>query len=156
MIEIFIPGCKTLWIEYLVMDYNGTLSCDGILLNGVKEKLIILSDMITLHVLTADTFGKAKRELAGIPVTLSILPEKEQVKGKLDYILKLGASSCACIGNGRNDSLMLKGAELGIVLIQEEGACVETLLSADVVCRDILSALNLLTNTKRLAATLRV
>lgn len=50
---------------------------------------------------------------------------------------------------------MLESAGLGIVLIQEEGANVETLLSAGVVCKDILSALKLLLNKKRLVATLR-
>ncbi len=56
---------------------------------------------------------------------------------------------------GKNYALMLKKAALGIARIQEEGANVQALLAADIVCREILSALNLLINTKRLIATLR-
>lgn len=155
MIEIKIPGYRTLQLKHIVMDYNGTLSCDGYLLEGVRERLKILANDIKLHVLTADTFGRAASQLEGIPALLSILPLDNQDTGKLDYLKKLGADFSVCIGNGRNDRLMLKGAVLGIALIQEEGASVETLLSADVVCKDILAALDLLTKTKRLVATLR-
>ena len=155
MIEIKIPGHRTLQLKHIVMDYNGTLSCDGYLIEGVREKLKILAYDMKLHVLTADTFGRASSQLEGIPAVLSILPLDNQDTGKLDYVKKLGANFSVCIGNGRNDRLMLQGAGLGIALIQEEGASVETLLSADVVCKDILAALDLLTNTKRLVATLR-
>ncbi|MCD6274061.1 MAG: ATPase P [Deltaproteobacteria bacterium] len=155
MIEIKIPGYRTLQLKYLIMDYNGTLSCDGYLLEGVRERLKILANDIKLHVLTADTFGRAAFQLKEVPALLSILPLDNQDTGKLDYVKKLGPDFSVCIGNGRNDRLMLKGAVLGIALIQEEGASVETLLSADVVCKDILAALDLLTKTKRLVATLR-
>ena len=155
MIEIFIPGYKKLILRHLVMDYNGTMACDGKLIDGLKDLLGKLSDKLDVYVLTADTFGCVKAELSGMDVKIAILPEKEQDKGKLDYIQKLGPESTVCIGNGRNDRLMLKSAELGIAVVQEEGACVETLTSADVVCENVLSALNLLVHTKRLIATLR-
>ena len=60
-----------------------------------------------------------------------------------------------CIGNGRNDSLMLKEAALGICLIQAEGANVVSLLNADIACKSAKDALELLLNPKRLIATLR-
>jgi soluble P-type ATPase len=50
---------------------------------------------------------------------------------------------------------MLKEAALGIAVLHEEGAASETLLAADVACRSILSALELLTNPLWLKATLR-
>jgi soluble P-type ATPase len=93
--------------------------------------------------------------LTGVPATLSILPEKDQDQGKLAYIKELGAHATVSIGNGRNDGLMLKHAALGIALIQEEGASAETLMAAQIVCKDILSALDLLRNPKRMVATLR-
>jgi len=155
MIEISIPGYKKLQLKHLVMDYNGTMACDGVLLNGLPEILDELYDKLDVHVLTADTFGKVKTEVSKLNVFLSILPVSNQVQGKLEYINKLGSEVTVCIGNGRNDRLMLENAGLGIALIQEEGISVETLLAADVVCKNILSALNLLKNTKRLVATLR-
>jgi soluble P-type ATPase len=128
---------------------------DGILVAGVKESLDRLSADMEIHVLTADTFGKAKSQLKGVPCKLSILPIDNQDIGKLEYIKKLGAEHTVCIGNGRNDRLMLKEAALGITVILEEGIAVETLGAADVICKDIPSALELLTNPLRLTATLR-
>lgn len=155
MIEISIPGYRTLQLSYLVLDHNGTLAVDGILVAGIKMSLIKLSADMEIHVLTADTFGKAESQLEGVPCKLSILPSGNQDIGKLDYVKKLGAEHAVCIGNGRNDRLMLKEAALGIAVILEEGTAVETLTSADVVCKDILSALELLSNPLRLTATLR-
>jgi len=155
MIEISIPGYKKLQLEHLVMDYNGTLACDGHLIDGVKEALEDLADTIEIHVLTADTFGKAQAGLKGVDCKLSILPEDNQDVGKLEYIKRLNSEFTVCIGNGRNDCLMLKEAALGIAVILEEGAALETLIAADVVCTSIVSALELLTNPLRLTATLR-
>ena len=39
MLTISIPGFRVLELEHLVCDYNGTLACDGHLLDGVKERL---------------------------------------------------------------------------------------------------------------------
>ncbi len=153
--DILIPGYGKLDLKYLVMDYNGTLAIDGILIRGVKEALAKLSPYLSLHVLTADTFGKAKSGLEGVECTLSILAEKDQPAGKLAYIQSLGAENTVSIGNGRNDQLMLKASGLGIAVILEEGASRETVQSADIVCTSIVSALNLLLNPLRLTATLR-
>jgi soluble P-type ATPase len=155
MIEVAIPGYKTLQFEHLVLDYNGTLAVDGELLPGVKEALKGLSEKLQVHMLTADTFGKVQSRVEGIPCDLAILPLENQDRGKLDYVKRLGASQTVCMGNGRNDRLMLKEAALGIAVILEEGAAMETLASADIVCTGILPALELLTNPLRLTATLR-
>jgi soluble P-type ATPase len=74
MLEIIIPGHKTLLLQYLVMDYNGTLAQDGLLLEGVRSRLLSLSERLQLHVVTADTFGLARSQLAGLPCELAILP----------------------------------------------------------------------------------
>ena len=110
---------------------------------------------MALHVLTADTFGRAKAEMEGLPCRLSILPKEDQARGKQAYLARLGAERTAAVGNGRNDRLMLKDAALGVCVILEEGACVETLLAADVACPTIVSALQLLMHPLRLTATLR-
>jgi soluble P-type ATPase len=68
----------------------------------------------------------------------------------------LGADHVVCVGNGRNDRLMLKEAALGIAVILQEGAAAETVAAADVVCTHIVSALELLHNPLRLTATLRI
>ncbi len=155
MIEIEIPGYKTLQLKHLVLDHNGTLACDGILIKGVKECLEKLADDLQIHVLTADTFGKAGSQLEGVPCGLSILPTDNQDVGKLDYVKGLGCDNTVCIGHGRNDRLMLKEAVLGIAVVLKEGVALATLVSADVVCTSIVSALELLMHPLRLTATLR-
>ncbi len=155
MIRITIPGYKTLELAHLVLDFNGTMARDGALLPGVRERLEDLAGELRIHVLTADTFGKARSVLRDLPCTLEILSAEDQATAKLAYVQRLGPASVVCIGNGRNDRLMLRGASLGIAVIQEEGAAMETLMAADIVCASITSALELLSHPLRLIATLR-
>ncbi len=155
MIEINIPGHGKLCLKYIVSDYNGTLACDGKLLPEIDPLIRKLSTGIEIHVITADTFGIAEKQLSGLPVKLVILPQENQDNGKLDYIKKLGVSSVVSLGNGRNDKLMLKESALGICLLQTEGSNVMSLMESDIVCKSAKDALELLLNPKRLIATLR-
>jgi P-type E1-E2 ATPase len=155
MIEIEIPGNKTLKIVHLVLDYNGTIAFDGALIDGVKESLDELSQMLTVHVITADTFGSVKKALEDIDCNLALIPLDRQDVAKQEYVKNLGCEKTVSMGNGANDRLMLKASALGVAVIQEEGAAFKTLASADIVCTDIKSALSLLNNPLRLIATLR-
>lgn len=155
MIQVDIPGYRTVRIEHLVLDYNGTVAFDGTLILGVKEALAELAGQVEVHVITADTFGGARENLASVPCTLSILPPSGQTEAKCEYVRRLGADAVAAIGNGRNDRLMLQEAALGILVVLDEGAAVETLLAARIVCTDIVRALELLLRPLRLKATLR-
>ncbi|MBK8984582.1 MAG: ATPase P [Chloroflexi bacterium] len=156
MIQIDVPGDKVYQLEHLVLDYNGTLACDGRLLPGVGQRLVALAKHLKVHVLTADTFGTAGNELAGIPGHLTTLPPGDQAAGKQAVVQALGADRVVAVGNGRNDQLMLVTAVLGIAVVQEEGAAAATLMAADVVAPSIAAALDLLLWPLRLTATLRV
>ena len=155
MLTYNIPGYKNIEIAHLVLDFNGTLAVDGRLVDGVRGCLEVLSRDIEVHVITADTFGKVQSEMEGISCRVSVLPKENQDAAKLDYVQQLGAEKTACIGNGRNDRLMLDASALGIAVILEEGAASVTLQAADVVCKSIVSALELLMNPLRMTATLR-
>ena len=155
MLNITVPGADELHLEHLVLDFNGTLACDGALLGGVAERLQRLSSHLALHVVTGDTFGRARQALDGLPCRLAILDPVGQSEAKRQYVERLGADTVACIGNGRNDRLMMEIAALGIAVVQTEGASPQTLLAADVVTRDIRDSLDLLLHPLRLAATLR-
>ncbi len=155
MIILEIPGSDSRAIEHLVLDYNGTLAQDGNLLPGVAQSLHTLSARLAIHVLTADTFGGCARELQGLPLTLSVVPSVRQDEHKKNYVSVLGPHACVCIGNGRNDCLMLESAAVGIAVIQQECASSAALRCADIIAPDILAALGLLHHPLRLAATLR-
>jgi len=155
MIEIVIPGYHSLQLEHLVLDYNGTLAVDGRLIRGVARKLAELSQRLRLHIITADTHGTAARHIEGIACQLSIIPPNLQAEAKRDFVQALGAEQTVCVGNGRNDRLMLEAASLGIAIIQDEGASGEAVRAADVIVHSIHDALDLLLNPLRLVATLR-
>jgi soluble P-type ATPase len=155
MISIDIPGFGKLELAHLVLDYNGTLALDGKLLAGVAEALSGLAPSIRIHVITADTFEIAREQLADLPIELTITPVDSQANAKLQFVSALGASTVVAIGNGRNDHKMLDAAALSIALIQREGGATEALASADLASTNVLDALELLRNPKRLVATLR-
>ena len=154
MLTLDIPGDATRSIEHLVLDFNGTLAVDGQLLPGVGQRLRDLARYVRIHVVTADTFGMAAAQLEGLPVGLVILPGGQQDIAKRD-IVKMLPGLAVAIGNGRNDTLMLQAASLGICVVQAEGASAAALQSSDVICSSILDALDLLYHTDRLRATLR-
>jgi soluble P-type ATPase len=155
MIELEIPGRGTLQLEHLVLDYNGTIAVDGALLDGVGERLQTLADRLTVHVVTADTFGAAAEQLEGLPCQLTTLVPGAQDQAKLQHVQTLGVERCVCVGNGFNDALMLEAAALGICVVLGEGASAASVRSADVVCTSINAALDLLEHPLRLTATLR-
>lgn len=155
MLKMDIPGDTIMELQFLVLDYNGTIACDGRLIPGVMDRITDLAKSLSVHMLTADTFGSVRTELNGIPCETAIIPKGKQAEAKADYIRQLGAEHCVCVGNGRNDALMLKEAKLGIAVIQTEGAALEALLAAHVLTSGILDALDLLRHPLRLAATLR-
>jgi soluble P-type ATPase len=155
MVSIDVPGYGALRIAHLVMDFNGTLAIDGGLIRGVKGRLRRLAKQLDLHVVTADTFGRAGSELEGLPCKIVILERRRQDRAKAAYVQRLGARATACIGNGRNDRAMLDIAALGIAVMQDEGVAMDAVRNADLVVRDIPDALDLLLHPMRLVASLR-
>jgi soluble P-type ATPase len=143
-------------LSYLILDYNGTLARDGYLLEGVAERLKMLAEHLEIHIVTADTFGSVRNQVAHLPVELAIIPPEKQAQAKAAYIENLGPANAVAIGNGRNDALMLQQAALGIAVMQTEGAAMEALLAAELVTSGIIDALNLLIYPDRLNATLRL
>ena len=154
-IEVRVPGFGLLDLEHLVLDFNGTLAIDGRLLPGVKRRLDRLTRTLHIHVMTADTFGKARTSLASVDCRLEILAGGAEERAKAAYVRRLGADRVACIGNGRNDRLMLRTARLGLAVIQAEGAAAQTLAAADLVLPSIIDALDLFRKPRRLVAALR-
>ena len=155
MLQINIPGFSALKLNYALIDYNGTLAVDGEPLAGVRERLDLLSRALTIHVLTADTFGTVRQKLQGLPCSVNVLGKEHQDVAKCQFVENLGAKSTVCIGNGKNDRLMIEKAALGIAVIMEEGASLASVLTADLVFTRITDALDILLNPLRLTASLR-
>lgn len=155
MLNIEIPDFGQLQLEHLIMDYNGTMAVDGEPIQGIRRRVDKLALQLQVHVITADTFGKVQTKLEDWACSVKILGQEDQVGQKLAFIQELGAKHCVCIGNGRNDRMMLEAAGLGLAVMLEEGTSRESLLSADITLPGIIPALDLLLNPLRLTATLR-
>jgi len=155
MIELKISGRGELRLQHLVSDVNGTLAVDGVLIDGLSKRIALLRDRLSVHLLTSDTHGR--QAVIDEQLNLSAVRVKpgNEAAQKADYVRNLGAESVIAIGQGANDSEMLKAAGLGICVMSAEGVAVETLLAADLVVPDILTALDLLDNPVRILATLR-
>ncbi len=154
-LEIAIPGRGTIVLRHAVFDVNGTLATDGVLIEGVAERLQALKDHLEIHLLTADTHGGQAEidHLLGLTAQ-RVRPGREREQKAL-YVSGLGAENVVAIGNGANDVGMLEIAAIGIAVLGTEGLNGEALRTADVVVTSIHDALDLLLKPKRLSATLR-
>lgn len=153
--KIIIPEYKTLEIDTIFLDMNGTIAVDGVIPASVRERLTALGEMFRIYVLTADTHGNAKEQCKDLPVILETFPTGNAREYKKELIKATGAKHCAAIGNGRNDELMLKEAVLSIAVMDKEGAYGKLLKSADLCVRSMQDALDLLLYPSRIIAGLR-
>lgn len=155
MLKLDIPGFKKLNIEHLVLDFNGTIAHDGTINTQVKDKINEIAKFLNVYILTADTFGSAEEELKGINGKLIILDQMDQAEQKAQVVEELNPLHTIAIGNGRNDMRMLSFAAIGITVLNQEGASGQALTSSDIICRNIMEAMELLENPGRIKATLR-
>ena len=147
-----IPNYKSVEIKNIVLDYNGTIAKDGVVKKNVKNYIEKLSEY-NIYVLTADTHGSAKKNLQNLNINLTILKSNNHAKEKAEFVKNL--KNVIAIGNGSNDALMLKEADIGICVIEDEGASVKSIITADIVTKSIEDAFEMIINPKRLIATLR-
>lgn len=147
-----IPGTGVLEIEYLLLDVNGTLTDRGELIEGVAERLARIREAIEVHLLSADTFGTLDALAAELGVHGELVAHGGE---KSEFVEQLSSDACAAIGNGRNDTKMFAASRLSIAVIGPEGASGVAVREADLICRSIVDALDLLLDDKALAASLR-
>ncbi len=155
MIELNIPGRGNLRLAHAVLDVNGTLAKDGRLLDKVAKPLAALRDRLSIHLLTADTYGKQENIDLMLGMRAARLKPGGEAEQKADYVRTLGAETVVAIGQGANDAGMLEAAAIGIAVLGDEGLAVEALLKADILAANIYDALALLEYPTRLVATLR-
>ncbi len=155
VIELDIPGRGYLRLEHLVTDVNGTLALDGQIIDGIAERIGSLKDRLAIHLLTADTHGKQAMIDEQLNLTAVRIQPGDEAGQKAEYVRRLGAETVVAMGQGANDAAMLKEAALGICVMSQEGAAIESLLSSDLVMPDITAALELLDKPLRIVASLR-
>ncbi len=153
-LEIDIPGFGYLKLFHLVSDFNGTLALDGRLLPGVRERIFKVSALLEVHVVTADTFGLAAKELQGLPVDLFVLRHGDERSAKAHFVASLDGGA-VILGNGSNDLSMMEKGMLSIAVLGKEGLYLPLITKAHVLVSGPVEALELLLRPDRLKATLR-
>jgi len=158
-IAIDIPGFGKLQINAILTDYTGTLSFNGKLSPGVRERLLRLAELADIHVVSADSFGTAEKELEGLPVICKKLEGTGEDVQKRLYAETLDPRHVASFGNGNNDRLHMKlvkeSGGLTIAVDNGEGCAHEAIRNANVIVAGAVNALDLLLEPTRLRATLR-
>lgn len=152
--RIDVPGWGVVSFESVALDYNGTIAVDGIIPESVVPRLIRLTQLADVHVLTADTFGTVREQCAPFDVRVDVFPSDNAAVSKRDIVTSLQGGVC-CFGNGFNDRLMFEEAVLSVGIIGREGLNTALTSCADVLVTDPADAFDLLLEPKRLIATLR-
>lgn len=155
MIELTVPGRESLSFHNLVVDVNGTLAVDGILLDGLAKRIASLHDRLDIHLLTADTHGRQTTIDKQLNLKATRIQPVDEATQKAEFVRNLGADTVVAIGQGANDAMMLQTAAFGICVMSLEGVATETLIAADIFVPDIFAALDLLDNPVRIVASLR-
>ena len=158
-IDFKIPGFGDRHIQALLADYDGTLSNHNQVPDEIKARLIRLSEIIDIHILTGDRNVKAADCLGNLPVNIHILSEKDQDVQKRDYLIDFKTMNVVVLGNGNNDRLLLQAVKTGgglcIAVQNGEGCAVDALINSHLLAANPAEAMDLLLNPDTLAATLR-
>ncbi|MFL5629052.1 MAG: HAD hydrolase family protein [Ktedonobacteraceae bacterium] len=152
MIRIEIPARGVIELQHAVFDVNGTLAVDGLLLAGVVERLKVLANLLTIHILTAGTHGNLPELTQQLDYPFHIISSGED---KARFVQELGPTNVVAFGNGANDTRMLQLAAIGIAVVAAEGVATSALQAADLVALGPVDAIDMLLKPKRLVATLR-
>ena len=105
MLNYKIPGRGKFEIENIVLDYNGTVAVDGLILDGVKELLSKLKEHANVYILTADTYGTVREECKDLGVEVIRFPNENAGENKKRIVKELNGQKTICIGNGYNDKI---------------------------------------------------
>ncbi len=154
MIAIQRPGQKPLEIEFILIDFEGTLASDRRVHPKAKDKINLLSKRTKIYIFTKGEKEVVEETLKKVKAEIFYLTEGETSQRKVDLLRQLGATRTVAIGNGVDDIPMIEEAGLGICVIGKEGTSVEAMKRADVVVSDVLDALDFLLKPLRQKATL--
>lgn len=155
MITIENMGMKTLNIENLLLDYNGTIATDGKVIAEIKERIeAIKAKGVNVYCLTADSYGNAAKQCEFLGIEVKTFCSADAATEKARIVNELEGDSAA-VGNGFNDIKMLESSALAIAVIGDEGCCSKLLPHADIVVHNIFDALDLLLKPNRVVALLR-
>jgi soluble P-type ATPase len=171
MITIQRPGQSNLEVEFILIDFEGTLASDRRVHPKAKDKINLLSKRVKIYIfvnppippfdkggrggiLPKEEKERVEEALRKIKAEIVYLTEGEASQKKSDLLRQLGQAKTVAIGNGADDVAMIEEAGFGICVLGKEGTFSEAMKKADVVFLNILDALDFLLRPLRQKATL--
>lgn len=154
MILIQRPGQEAIEINYILIDFEGTLASDGRVHPKAKDKINLLSKRTKIYILAKGEKEKIQETLRRVKAEIFFVKEEESSSQKLELLLNLGPSRSIVIGNGMDDVRMMEEAGLSMAIIGKEGISGELIQTADLIFTDIIDALDFLLKPLRQKATL--
>jgi soluble P-type ATPase len=154
MISILRPGQEPLEVEFILLDFEGTLASDQRVHPKAKDKINLLSKRVKIYILTKGQKETAGETLGKIKAEIVYVTEGKASEGKLNLLRQLPAPRTVAIGNGADDVSMIEEAGFGICVISREGTSAEAMTKADLVVANVLDAFDFLLKPLRQKATL--
>jgi soluble P-type ATPase len=154
MLTLLRPGQDPLEVEFLFVDFEGTLASDGRIHPKAKDKINLLSKRIRIHVFVKSGQALPEKTFRNVKAEIVYLTEGSSSKQKTDRLEKLGPGRTVAIGNGLDDARIIEEAGFGICVIGKEGASGEAVRKADLVVMSVLDAFDFLLKPLRQKATM--
>jgi soluble P-type ATPase len=154
MITIHRPGQENLEIEFILIDFEGTLASDRRVHPKAKDKINLLSKRTNIYILAKEEKERVEEAIKKVKAEVIYFMEGKSSEQKLDLLRQLGATRTVVMGNGVDDFSTIEEAGFGICVMSKEGTSLEVMKKADVVFMNIIDALDFLLKPLRQKATL--
>ncbi len=116
MITILRSGQEPLEIDFILLDFEGTLASDRRVHPKAKDRINLLSKRTKIYILTKEEKILMEEVLKKVKADIIYLMEGEASQQKLDLLRQLGASRTVAIGNGVDDVPMIEASPLAIFI----------------------------------------
>ncbi len=151
-----IPNFGKCEIHNILLDLNGTLTQFGSYPSGLKYLIQELKKFFEIYVISANTRGTLDTIANELDIKAIHIPKsKSESQSKFTSLRVLNPENTIAIGNGNNDIEIITQSKIGIAVLGNEGASIQTVISSDLVVQSISDAFKILLDEKALIATLR-
>ena len=154
MILLQRPGQDPLEIEFIMLNFEGTLATAQRVHPKAKDKINLLSKRARIFIFTTGEKESVSAVLRNVKAEVVYLREGEASRGKLDLLQQLGPRRAVAMGSGMSDIEMIQNSGLGIGVMSREGTLSEVIVRAELVFMTVVDALDFLLKPLRQRATL--
>ena len=104
MITIHRPGREPLQIEFILIDFDGTLASDRRVHPKAKDRINLLAKRTKIYILAKGEREVIEDILRKVKAEIVFSSEGQGSQEKLDLLTRLGKDRTVAIGNGLEDA----------------------------------------------------